>query len=260
VGLKFHPQMLPLQADSEKYDAYLKIAEKYNLPCLFHSDTISSASDPKFIYELGKRHPKVPIILGHLGLSGAANHENAISVLKESIKNGDAKLYADFAWTDVEYIKKAISELKNLPRGDFSNRLLFGTDAPLGEFNDPNRKVYDYYPNRISQIKSMIESNFKDDAKVITDKIFYQNSADLFNLDAKTVTQGASNVEVSSKNKVVEKAVKKGGKHTIAVIIGLCLLGVGAAVVAKVLNKNHKKQLQQVGTNNLQGDKLSTLG
>ena len=76
AGLKFHPQGLMLNADSELYDDYLNLAAEKKLPVLFHSQVSINYdlaeplkelnwSDPEYIYKLAKRHPDVPVILGH---------------------------------------------------------------------------------------------------------------------------------------------------------------------------------------------------
>ena len=37
IGLKFHPEFTKLRADSDKYNDYLKVAQEYKKPCLYHS-------------------------------------------------------------------------------------------------------------------------------------------------------------------------------------------------------------------------------
>ena len=50
IGLKFHPECMKLPADSEKYDKYLKLAEEFKKPCLYHSGHIKSRfSSPRLI-------------------------------------------------------------------------------------------------------------------------------------------------------------------------------------------------------------------
>ena len=36
IGLKFHPEFTKLRADSDKYNDYLKVAQEYKKPCLYH--------------------------------------------------------------------------------------------------------------------------------------------------------------------------------------------------------------------------------
>ena len=246
VGLKIHPKNLKLRADDEAYKAYLEFAEKNNLPCLFHSQcaidydksVLKTAiedmdpSDPRFIYSLAKKTSKVPVILGHMGAGGKPAHEKALEVLLESINTGDANLYADISWVgiqsdkniiDTEMIIKAIKELKNTSKGDKTDRLLFGTDAPIAEFSE----VDGLYTRFVREIKSAIKKNFGDEeGEKLIDKIFYQNSADLFKLDAQ---------------EVAEKSIKKGNKILKYFGVGsLVLLGL-AGFTSQLVKKQSGK-------------------
>lgn len=205
VGLKFHPQSLMLRADSELYDDYLNLASKKKLPVLFHSQVsidydlhrpneILNWSDPEYIYNLAKRHPDVPVILGHTGAGGRIAHKKAINILMKSIENNDAKLYAEISWMDFvngeesirpDSIIELITKLQKYNRLD---RIMFGSDAPLGCYGErlitqsdgsiiPAKKSYE---NTIGRIKSAIKNNFGEDANDIINKIFYENADELF--------------------------------------------------------------------------------
>lgn len=192
-GLKFHPACLNLPANDIKYIPYMKLAEKYSKPCLFHSEVItdtnnnfirSGVSDPELIYETARQFPKVPVILGHMGLGGGEAHDIGIKTLMKSIDNGDAKLYADLAWVDWDnpakpHIVDVIDKLLHSSQGDKTERLLFGTDAPLGVFGEKALKQKDAYDNNIKNIKQAIKDNFGDDANKIISRIFYRNSKKL---------------------------------------------------------------------------------
>lgn len=192
-GLKFHPACLNLPANDIKYLPYMELAEKYHKPCLFHSEVITDknnkfirtgVSDPEFIYETAKKFPNVPVILGHMGLGGSEAHEAGIKTLINSIEQEDAKLYADLAWVDWDNPKKphiveVIDKLLNSTKGDKTERLLFGTDAPLGVFGEKALKQKDAYENNIKNIKQAIKDNFGDDANKLISRIFYRNSKKL---------------------------------------------------------------------------------
>lgn len=199
AGLKFHPKECHLYADSNLYDEYLELAEEFNLPCLFHSEvTVDyvlneeaeslNYADPECIYALARRHPKVPIILGHTGLGGEIAHQKTIKILENSIQNNDANLYAEISWMDFfkgrvkerpENILKLISMLKE---NNAIDRVMFGTDAPLGIYGEI--KKYETTPKQcyettIGTIKSAIKKEFPEDYKEITDKLFYKNAETL---------------------------------------------------------------------------------
>ena len=192
-GLKFHPACLNLAANDVRYVPYMQLAEKYNKPCLFHSEVLSDeagnllrngVSDPDYIYETARQFPDVPVILGHMGLGGDKAHEVGINTLVKSIDNNDAKLYADLAWVDWDnpakpHIVDVIDKLQHSSKGDMTERLLFGTDAPLGVFGEKALKQQGAYDANIRNIKAAIRENFGDDANKLISRIFYRNSKKL---------------------------------------------------------------------------------
>lgn len=193
VGLKFHPLTSGLDASDVKYVPYLKFAQKKNLPCLFHSqvnvdnnngqllnDNISVA-DPVKIYQSAKKAPKAPVILGHMGAGWGQAHSKAVDILVESIEKGDANLYADISWVDFKDPEKpnvisAIKRLMNTKKGDKTDRLLFGTDAPIAEYSADK----DLYARVVRETKAAIRKNFGDKADELIEKIFYKNADNLF--------------------------------------------------------------------------------
>lgn len=232
-GLKFHPLHMQLAADDVKYDDYLKAAEENKLPCLFHCDAAGCKySSPEQIYTLAKRHPKVPVILAHLG-AGEDSHSRAVNVLLESINKGDALIYADISWVDCNSVDKKIitdtlKKLQNTEKGDMTSLLLFGTDAPIGKFGadgiyDPN-----YYGNNIKQIKTSIKNAFGNDSEKITNKLFYENAQELF------FSKKAAETVNSAKKKF-------GAKQGIFIAAAIVAIG----VLANVLYKGLKKSPQQ---------------
>lgn len=192
-GLKFHPACLNVPANDHKYIPYMELANKYNKPCLFHCEVVTDknnnfirtgVSDPEYIYETARQFPNVPVILGHMGLGGPEAHEAGIETLINSIERGDAKLYADLAWVDWDnpakpHIVEVIDKLLHSSKGDKTERLLFGTDAPLGVFGEKALKQRNAYDNNIKNIKQAIRNNFGNDANKIISRIFYRNSKKL---------------------------------------------------------------------------------
>ena len=202
-GLKFHPQDMLLNADSPLYDSYMKLADKEKLPCLFHSqvnidyntNTLKPTlnwSDPELIYKLAKRHPKVPVVMGHMGAGNELAHTKAIEILEKSIINKDAKLFVDISWVDFKNdlpaehpnnIIKLIDKMKELNALD---RILFGTDAPLGCYGEPHKleqtklSPKEAYELTISRIKTAIKNKYGNEADNIINKIFYENAEELF--------------------------------------------------------------------------------
>lgn len=202
-GLKFHPQDMLLNADSPLYDNYMKLADKEKLPCLFHSQvsidyntntfkTPLNWSDPELIYKLAKRHPKVPVVMGHMGAGNELAHEKAIKILEQAIKNKDAKLFVDISWVDfkndlpAEHPKSIIKLIDKMKELNALDRILFGTDAPLGCYGEPHKleqtklSPQESYELTISRIKSAIKNKYGNEADSIINKIFYENANELF--------------------------------------------------------------------------------
>lgn len=179
-GLKFHPELLGLEANDKLYEPYMKVAQENKLPCLFHS--APGKSDPKLIYQLAQKYPEVPVVLGHMNLAtGNLSAEQkikinaeAIDIVKESIKNKNANLFLEVSWAHPSAIIKAIQEVG-------PERVLFGTDAPFEDFNAKLQKSISY-PERIESVKNAIKENFGKKSEDIIDKVFFNNSNKLFSL------------------------------------------------------------------------------
>lgn len=222
IGLKFHPEIQKLPLADEKYEPYMKFANENRIPCLFHSSValdkngkirkdIMDISDPEFIYGLAKKYKDTPVVMAHMGAGWKESHDKAINVLIESIKNGDANLYADISWVDIgvernsdnlsevrskEHVIKAIKRLKGIGEkdwkyGDQSFRLMFGSDAPLDRFKG-QFKIQEY-TRFIEDIKSAIrrDNDLKADSEKIIEDLFYSNAENLYlksrpNISSKT--------------------------------------------------------------------------
>lgn len=120
VGVKIHPEMNHFPADDARVDGYLRLCEQYRLPAVFHSGKRGSESDPVKIYAAARRHPRVPVILYHMGFG--RDHAHAIAVAKEALVKKDAQLYVETAQAEPAAVLDAIKQLG-------AERVLFGTDA-----------------------------------------------------------------------------------------------------------------------------------
>lgn len=198
VGLKFHPRNFNLPADSHFYRSYLQVADRYKLPCLFHTDlnlnvapdAVDKTSSPELIHKLAKKFPNVPVIMAHMGAGDAKSHQNAIDVLLKSIDNEDSKLYVDISWVDWGKDGQSAADkpsivklIKELDKRNATDRILFGTDAPLGCFGESpkgNLSTKEAYEKTVGDLKSVIKNNFGSKADELIDKIFYKNADELF--------------------------------------------------------------------------------
>ncbi len=235
VGFKFHPTDLNKTIEGKEvsinpdwYKPYMKFAKEKKFPCLFHSD--SGLSNPAEIYNLAKKHPQVPVILGHCG---GADFTKAKEAIISSIEKQDAKLYCDISWLNwgepiadlpPDNPKNFIDLIKSLKEKNGIDRILFGTDAPLGCFGEKTvREISEQkaYSDTVSKLKTAIKNNFEtNEANEIIDKIFYQNAHELF-----------FNKDFSHTNIVKSKSK---GKYIV-----LALLGIAAATSAFWAVKNH---------------------
>ena len=169
IGLKMHPECMKLPADSEKYNKYLELARIFHKPCLYHSGHIKSRfSSPSLIYKKAQEFPTVPIILGHLSTGPKQSHIEAINILLDSIENNRANLYVDVSWIDFAFEElnetyedtiMLINALKNTTKGDFTHKILWASDCPVGKFNQSKES----YQKNLEIFKQRILEYFKDE-------------------------------------------------------------------------------------------------
>ena len=225
----------------------MQLAAEKKFPCLFHSDG-NNFSNAKKIYDLAKRHKNVPVILGH---SGCDDFDGALNVMIESVRKKDAKLYCDISWLNWENglpdgshskVKTLIEKMKSINALD---RILFGTDAPLGCFGESlatdkfgtTLSEKQAYEKTVSGLKTMIKNNFASESDEIIDKIFYQNAQELF-FDKKWA-QAVEIKPVAPPKFHLPKATK-----AIA-LIGLGIAAIGTLCLVFCGKNNSAKSLKQ---------------
>jgi predicted TIM-barrel fold metal-dependent hydrolase len=125
--------------------------------------------------------PDVPIILGHLSTGQQDSHIEAIKIMLDSIEKESATLYCDTSWIDfgtgdMTDVIMLIEALKNTSKGDYTNRILWASDAFVGEFNQTN----ELYRKNLDNFKVKIGSYFQDDNLV--NRLLYFNARDLYGL------------------------------------------------------------------------------
>lgn len=67
-GVKLHPDVHELRLDGPEYDPVFALAAAHGVPVLSHGQTGTEWSDPQLFAALGRRHPDVPLLMGHTGL------------------------------------------------------------------------------------------------------------------------------------------------------------------------------------------------
>lgn len=268
VGLKFHPHLQNLPITDAKYKPYFQLASDFKLPCLIHSvasitnegkltGELEKFADPKDIYTVAKNYKETPFIMAHLGSGWKEAHSYTVDVLIESIKKGDANLYADFSWVDIDYyvdnkaskenLISAIKRLKgigeeNWTYGDQSFRLLFGSDAPVDRFSDKTTRIKEY--NRfIEEIKTAIrnDSELHPNAENIIDDLFYNNTKNLYKLKGKELPAR----KIPAGEKALNYLSKNWSKFTIGA--GALFIGAMALCYHSDYKEKNKPNLSLVG-------------
>ncbi|MDH5159772.1 amidohydrolase family protein [Heyndrickxia oleronia] len=169
VGLKIYLGYYPFYAYDEVYHPVYELAEKYDVPVVFHTgDTYSERgllkySHPLTLDEVAVRYRNIRFIMAHFGdpwvLTGA------------EVVYKNSNMYADLSGLIVGTEK----ELKSYSKGrfldhlrhalvycDHYDRLLFGTDWPLAPV-----KPY------IEFVKNLIPERYHED-------VFYNNALKVF--------------------------------------------------------------------------------
>jgi len=76
-GVKLHPDVHRCALTDPRYEPVLELAAAHEAPVLAHGQTGSGWSDPGLFAELGRRHPTVPLLMGHTGLFAEGFHPAA---------------------------------------------------------------------------------------------------------------------------------------------------------------------------------------
>lgn len=169
VGIKIYLGYYPFYAYDKIYDPVYELAEKYDMPVVFHTgDTYSERgllkySHPLTLDEVAVGHRKVRFMMAHFGdpwvLTGA------------EVVYKNSNMYADLSGllvgTETDFKKKLNSRffdhLKHaLEYCDHYERLLFGTDWPLA----PIATYIDF-------IKSLVPEKHWEE-------VFFQNALKVF--------------------------------------------------------------------------------
>lgn len=227
-GMKFHPTNTnqSIKDNFEIYSQYFDVAEKNGLPCVFHSTT-DGKSDPLEIIKLAEKHPKHPVVLYHVDLMASPEQmSKTIDNISDSLKNSRSNLYVDISWLtglfdnaeqNKNTIKQALEKIG-------SDRILFGSDAPIAEMGDKEK-----YGKFADFVEETVKEFYKDkpvDAEKALNNIFYDNAEELF-INKKWFKKPVNEI-VSDK---VKKSVSSGQKN-LWIAAGVVAVGI-LALVAK---------------------------
>ena len=89
-------------------------------------------------------------------------------ILLESIEKGNALLYVDTSWIDFAYEElnesmedtiMLIEALRNTSKGDYTHRILWATDCPVGKFNQEESS----YSKNLEIFIKRVQEKFNDE-------------------------------------------------------------------------------------------------
>lgn len=237
-GMKFHPTMTnkSIKDNFDIYSKYFDIAEKNGLPCVFHSTT-DGKSDPLEIIKLAETHPKHPVVLYHVDLMASPEQmSKTIDNISDSLKNGKSNLYIDISWLtglfdnaeqNKNTIKQALEKIG-------SDRILFGSDAPIAEMGD--KEKYGKFADFVEDAVKEFYKDRPDDAEKALNKIFYDNAEELF--INKKWYQKPINETVTEQ---IKKSSSLSNKKGLWIAAGVVALGAIALVIKYFNNTNKTK-------------------
>lgn len=245
-GMKFHPTNTnqSIKDNFEIYSKYFDVAKKNGLPCVFHSTT-DGKSDPAEIIKLAERHPKHPVVLYHVDLMASPEQmSKTIDNISDSLKNGKSNLYVDISWLtglfdnaeqNKNTIKQALEKIG-------SDRILFGTDAPIAEMGD--KEKYGKFADFVEETVKEFYKDKPEDAEKALNNIFYDNAEELF-IDKKWFKKPI--------NETITEQVQKSSsfsKKGIWITAGVVAIGV-LALVAKSFSNTNKQEKSNIKPKNI---------
>ena len=172
-GLKFH---IPKKRyDSEEYFPVFEKAQKYNMPCLFHTGIVTLPTpcpeqrissfnmEPIHLEAIAQNFPSLKIIIAHLGVQSNITALNLIRIIPN--------IYADLSGGIPGWRANLSNDewKKYLWFEHASEKILFGSDGHYSEFSD-DLMIYDNILNS-AELDMLKKRN-----------VYYNNAKDLFGI------------------------------------------------------------------------------
>ncbi len=115
-GFKLHPFHSRTAPDSDRLEAFYKLAAEYKLPIVSHTGGCDEASSER-LYNAAKSHPELDFVMVHMDLG--TDNKNALDLLGKL-----PNLYGDTTWVPVSTTLEAVKRFG-------STKILFGSDNPI---------------------------------------------------------------------------------------------------------------------------------
>lgn len=152
--LKIHPQLNPLEwlCGGNNLKKVIRLAKKMGLPLLIHTGEHPGCY-PSLFERAIRNNPEVTFVLAH----GRPIQETIQLMLP--YKN---------VWTDTAFMPK--DNLKQLINNGLSDRILFGTDAPINKYFYPELNTKDFVKQHLDDLREVTDDiQFK---KIISNTVF----------------------------------------------------------------------------------------
>lgn len=127
-GVKFHPPVVRIAINDPTLEAFYGLAEEARLPILYHTGTHNwflNRYNPLLVDEVAQRHPKLPLIIEHLGGLPFYRETEAVLRNNKNVSGGLATCLPEDAWWHVPP-----AEVLRLIRVLGAERFVFGADFP----------------------------------------------------------------------------------------------------------------------------------
>jgi hypothetical protein len=127
-GIKFHPAIIRIPINDPALEDFYSAAEELRLPVIYHTGPHGWRLDfyrPALVDEVAQRHPKLPLVIEHLGGAGLCREAYAVMQNNPNVYGGLATcLTPDSTWfVPPEEIKLMLGQFG-------AERLVFGSDFP----------------------------------------------------------------------------------------------------------------------------------
>lgn len=207
-GLKIHPHFsnVHLGRDIDRMEKFVNIAQKHNLPVFFHtqaedwnkegsSDCVAICEFMSKLVKKDEKYKKVPVILYHMNIGEGVDRDRVRSAAVKAVEDG-ANIFLETSWVPMHDVIEAVKAMG-------PKRVIFGTDAPLSDISGKAAEIESaisnhetfYGQNGIKDVLKQAMGKRKDASKYIDDnvddlapdkvldRIFYENSKELFKLN-----------------------------------------------------------------------------
>jgi len=169
-GIKIYTCYQQIDLASEKLQKVGRLAERYELPIMFHvghsyssmrttgNISVANLIKPSDVASYAERHPTIPIVLAHMGKPFFDELVQVINSIPTLYTDMSGLIDSKFDQADKE---GCVQEIRTFLELCGSDKLLFGTDFPIQTHEDT---VY------------MLEKAMRGFSEQDKEKVYYQNA------------------------------------------------------------------------------------